>query len=274
MVVRIQRAARIALVAVLGIGFIFLGIPVIERSFIYYPTRNVHSTPADVDLSYEDVSFRAADDTRLHGWFVPGTGDWTLLWFHGNAGNIADRVDALRDLHDALSASIFLVSLRGYGRSEGRPHEHGTYLDARAALRVLQDRSDVDPSRLVYYGQSLGAAISVDLAAEHPPAALVLEAPFTSVPDMARHHYRLRLGPFMRTRYDSLAKIEKVNAPLLLLHGTEDDVVPFEMGRRLYAAAGGAKRFHPIEGAGHNDVSLIDVRGYHEAVRRFLDDVS
>lgn len=272
MVDRVRRAARLAVAIVAGLGLILLGVPVIERSFIYYPTRGVAATPGDVGLDFEEVVFRARDGTRLHGWFVPAEGDRTLLWFHGNAGNISDRVDPLRELHDELDANIFLVSLRGYGRSEGRPHEQGTYLDARAALDALRRRDDIDPGRVVYYGQSLGAAIAVHLATDQPPAALVLEAAFTSVPDMARHHYRLPLGFLIRTRYDTLSKIADVGAPLLLLHGTDDEVVPFTMSERLYEAAREPKRLHRVEGARHNDVSLVDATGYYGQVRAFLEE--
>lgn len=274
MVDRVRRGARLVLAATVALGILLLGVPVIERSFIYYPTRGVGATPADVGLDFENVVFHTADDVRLHAWFVAGEGDRTVLWFHGNAGNISDRVEALRELHEELDASVFLVSLRGYGRSEGRPHEQGTYLDARAALKALLEREEVDPDRVVFYGQSLGAAIAVDLATEHPPAALVLEAAFTSISDMARHHYRVPLGFLVRTRYDTLSKISRVRAPLLLLHGTEDQVVPFEMSERIYAAASEPKRLHPVPGAGHNDVSLIDAAGYYDALRAFLNETA
>jgi hypothetical protein len=243
----------------------------IERTFIYFPERRLAATPADLGLEFEDLRFRAADGTRLHGWLVPGGGEHPLLWFHGNAGNIGDRVALLCDLHRELGVSIFILEYRGYGDSEGTPSEAGLYLDAEAALNTLAERLAIPAGRVVLFGQSLGAAVGVELASHHPPAGLILESPFTSVADMAKHHYPwLPIWPLLRSRFDSLARIASVSAPLLLIHGADDEIVPPRIGEKLFAAAPEPKQLLLIAGAGHNDAALVGRSQYFAALREFL----
>ena len=167
---------------------------VIDRFFIYFPERDILQTPGDRGLEYEDVEFEAADGTRLHGWLVPSDRDMTLVWFHGNAGNIGHRVDNLAALHERIGATIFIFDYRGYGRSEGSPSEDGTYLDAEGALDYLASRADLEGSKTVLFGRSLGAAVAAEVAIRRPAHALVLESGFTSIPDMARRHYPFLAG--------------------------------------------------------------------------------
>ena len=276
---RFARKGRIVLgmrwllvVFVALVGLVALMLPEIERSFIYFPSRELVATPADVGLSYDDVRFQASDGTRLHGWFVDGERDLALLWIPGNAGNISHCVELLRRLHDELAVSILLFDYRGYGASEGRPSERGTYLDAQAALGALAEQPGVRRDRIVYFGQSLGAANAVHLSTRHRPLGLILESPFTSIRAMAAVHYRFHpLRPFVRTRYDSLAKIGSVDAPLLVVHGERDEIAPAWMGRKLYEAAPGPKRLYIVPGAGHNDVQGVGGPGYDDVLRTFLD---
>jgi fermentation-respiration switch protein FrsA (DUF1100 family) len=244
----------------------------VERSFIYFPDRELVGTPADAGLPHEELRFDASDGTALHGWFVPGPRDVAFLWLPGNGGNISHRVPLLRRLHDELGVPILLFDYRGYGSSEGEPSEAGTYLDAQAALGAFVRCSGVDAARVVYFGQSLGAANAVELATRQPPLGLVLESAFTSIRDMAAFHYpRHPLRPFIRTRYDSLARIGTVTAPLLVLHGEDDDIAPVSMGRRLYEAAPGPKDLLVVPGAGHNDLDGVGGPSYFSALRGFLD---
>ncbi|MBM3140188.1 MAG: alpha/beta hydrolase [Chloroflexi bacterium] len=243
----------------------------LERPFIYFPSRTLERTPAAAGLAYEDVFLVASDDVRVHGWFVPGTGPVTLLWFHGNGGNIGDRVGHLALIRSELGVGVFIVSYRGYGRSGGTPTEQGTYRDAEAAFAHLRARPGVDPGRIAYYGQSLGAAVATELAARHPPHALVLESPLPSIRYMAGVAYPfLPVGPLLRTRYDSLARIADVRAPVLVLHGDRDEVIPYEGGRRVYEAAREPKRFITVRGARHDDVFLVGGHDYWGAIREFL----
>jgi hypothetical protein len=245
---------------------------VIERSFIYFPERELIGDPADFGLPFDDVSFTAGDGVRLHGWFAPGESGVTWLWCHGNAGNISHRLENLRLLHDELGVSVFIFDYRGYGRSEGSPSEEGTYRDAEAALAHVLSRPDVDPERIVYFGRSLGAAVAVELATRRPPFALILESPLPSIAELARHHYPfLPVGGLLRTKYDSLSKIGRVRVPLLVLHGDQDEVIPFEAGRKLFEAANEPKRFYAIRGAGHNDTYIVGGREYFRALREFVE---
>ncbi|MDP2949423.1 MAG: alpha/beta hydrolase [Chloroflexota bacterium] len=246
----------------------------IERYFIYFPARELEGAPSHWGLAFEDVFLTASDGVRIHGWFVPGRRDVTWLWFHGNAGNISHRLENLRLLHDELGVSVFIFDYRGYGRSQGSPSEHGTYLDADAALTHLRSRPDVAQDRIIYFGRSLGAAVAVELATRHPPLALILESPFPSVPYMARRTYPfLPVWPLLRTRYDALAKIGNVQAPLLVLHGDRDTIVPIEAGKRLFDAAREPKDLYPIRGAGHNDTYVVGGQDYFTALARFVDGV-
>jgi fermentation-respiration switch protein FrsA (DUF1100 family) len=243
-----------------------------ETSFIYFPSRTLEVTPADLGLAFEEVHLTAEDGVKIHAWRLPLPAPrFTVLFAHGNAGNISHRLDRARLLGLRLSAEVFLFDYRGYGRSEGRPDEQGTYRDARAAYRHLTETRGLTPERLVLFGESLGSAVVLNLALECAARALVLESPFTSIPDMARLVLPwLPLSPFLRTRYDNLAKVGGLKVPLLVLHGDRDEVVPFALGRRVFDAAPEPKRFHRIAGAGHNDTYLTGGEAYWEALDEFL----
>ena len=282
---RIERSAlRSALPAIRGTAlalaiFAAAGIAarytdLIDRHLIFFPDREVLQDPGDRGLEFEDVSFTASDGVRLHGWYVPGEGETTWVWFHGNAGNISHRLDNLVELHHQLGVNVFIFDYRGYGRSGGRVSEQGTYLDGEAALAYLGQRPDVDRERLVLFGRSLGCAVAVELATKHEVYAVVLESAFTSIQAMAKRAYPFLpgIGLLTRTRFDSLAKIGRVNAPVMVLHGDRDDIVPLALGQELFEGANQPKRFHVINGAGHNDTYLAGGPGYYQALARFLED--
>jgi len=259
------------LAGVLGVVMV-LGL---EKYLIFAPDRALEMTPGDLAISYQDVRFPASDGVRLHGWFVPTpAARLTLAWFHGNAGNISHRVENLGLLRRAVPLNIFIFDYRGYGLSDGRLadlSEDATYRDAEGALAYLRGRDDLRETRLVYFGRSLGAAIAVEMARRHPPAGLILETPFTSIQDMARAVLPLLpIGGLVRTRYDSLAKIPELRVPLLVLHGDQDDVVPFTQGRRLFEAAREPKTFYTIRGAHHNDTFVAGGRAYFDVWAQFL----
>lgn len=259
---------------ILGAGM-FFGL---EKYVIYAPERAIEMTPRSEGIAYEDVWFPAGDGVELHGWLVPAPdARFTLLWFHGNAGNVSHRVDNIKYLHRLLRLNIFIFDYRGYGRSAGRLSnlsEEATYRDADGALAYLRGRQDLAHTKLVYFGRSLGAAIAVEAARRHPPAGLILETPFTSVKDMARVALPyLPIGNILWTKYDSLGKIGDIRVPLLLLHGDRDDWVPFEQGRRLFDAANEPKTFYAIRGARHNDTYIVGGQPYFDAWARFLQSL-
>jgi fermentation-respiration switch protein FrsA (DUF1100 family) len=255
------RPALAALALLTGCG------SAVERSFIYYPTHRLEATPGDYGLPFEEVRPIADDGVRLHGWYVPGRRPVDLLWFHGNAGNISHRVENLRLIRDHVGVGVLLVGYRGYGQSEGTPTEAGISQDARAFRAWLGERAA--PRPIVYFGQSLGAAVAAQLALDVPPTALILEAPFTSVRAMANAVVP-GAGYLFRTRYDTLGGIARLRAPLLVLHGDVDEVIPFRHGQAVFAAAPEPKTFFTIPGAHHNDTYVVGGDAYWHAWERFL----
>jgi uncharacterized protein len=254
------------------LALIWLG----QRRLMYFPHATV-PPPSAVGLAdAEPVTFTTLDEVQLHGWFVPATrlpARATMLVCNGNAGNRAYRAELARAFRPQ-GVSLLLFDYRGYGGSTGSPHERGLALDARAARRYLLSRSDVDAARLVYFGESLGAAVAVELAAEHPPAALVLRSPFTSMADVGNHHYPiLPVRLLLRDRYAVIDTIAHVRAPLLVIAGAADTIVPPAQSRRVHDAARSPRTFVVIEGADHNDAALASGPIVVAATMRMLERV-
>ncbi len=273
--VRLLKAAlRIAIGVLIG-ATLFLVI--FERQLIYFPAKGLDFSPASIGLAFEDVTLDVEPGVAVHGWFIHAArkpARATVLFSHGNAGNIGDRLDRIREWRE-LNVDVFLYDYRGFGRSTGQPDEAGTYRDVRAAYDYLTRTRGVDPARLVIMGESLGCAVSVDLATDHRAAGLILEAPFASIPHMARAIYPfLPVGPLVRTRYDNLAKIPSVALPLLVVQGTRDEVIPIAQGRMVFDAAREPKQFLPIDLGHHNDVYLVGGSRYRDAVAAFIDRVT
>lgn len=245
----------------------------LQRKMIFFPTSDLAYTPADLGLAYEDVRLQTSDGVTIHGWMVPcDASDVTLLFLHGNAGNIGDRVENVRRLHE-IGLQVFILDYRGYGLSEGSPSEQGLYKDAQAAYAYLLSRDDVNKERIAIFGRSLGGAVAVDLASRVPCRRLILESTFTSAADMAGHILPiLPIGRLVTERFDSASKIDKVRAPLLQFHGTQDEIVPYQLGRKLHALAPDPKEFVPIPGATHNDTYFVGGRTYFEKIRSFLSE--
>jgi fermentation-respiration switch protein FrsA (DUF1100 family) len=245
----------------------------VEERFIYYPAATIERTPADAGLKYDDVFFTTSDGVRLNGWFVPYPGaQVTLHWSHGNAGNISHRVENIKLLHDRVKVNVFIFDYRSYGRSEGKVSEEGTYRDATAALAHLHSRDDVDPKRVVFFGRSLGAAVAAELATREACSALILETPFASIQEMARVVFPLLpIGGLLRIRYDTLEKVKRIKAPVLILHGDRDDIVPYEQGKKVFEAAPEPKEFYTIRGARHNDTYLAGGDPYFTTLKNFIE---
>jgi uncharacterized protein len=218
---------------------------------LYFPDRAVPPTPPFA----EDVELRGGGE-RLHGWWTParrGVPVAHVLFCHGNGGNIGDRLSHVRLLAEA-GLDVLVFDYSGYGRSSGRPSEQGTYRDAAAAHAALLRRPGVDPGRVLLLGESLGGAVALALALELPPAGLILQSAFTSVRDMARVHYPFLPRSLVPDAYPSLERIGALRAPLLVLHGARDAIVPLLYGEALFEAAPEPKRLEVFEDAGHNDL--------------------
>ena len=251
-----------------------------EKRFVFFPEPEVVNTPESVGLEYEDVFLKTSDGLTIHGWFLPapgwaGSNTQTWLWFHGNGGNVGTRVGQLELAQNLLGVHQFIFDYRGYGRSEGRPTERGTYLDARAALDYLKQRPGINPGRIVYFGHSLGAAIAVELAVAHPPFGMALIGPFSSIQDMAKVALPIPLAGWMvRGHYNSLKRMPRVKTPLLVLHGELDEIVPHEQGMKLYQAANRPKRFVTLRGASHNNVQHVASEAMTSALVDFRDGLA
>jgi len=248
-----------------------------QRRFMYFPTGAV-PTPGEIGLTHvEEVTFQTIDGLRLSGWFVAESGPSpriTVLVFNGNAGNRAHRGPLAATLH-RHGIQVLLVDYRGYGGNAGTPSEHGLAADSRAARSFLAGRPDVDQSRLVYFGESLGTAVAIDLAVEHPPAALVLRSPFTSMADLGQHHYPfLPVRLLLRDQFAAIDQIRQIRVPLLVIAGGHDRIVPTENSRRLYDAAIAPKTLLVLPDADHNDYELLAGDEMIKAIVRFLQPLT
>jgi fermentation-respiration switch protein FrsA (DUF1100 family) len=260
--------------AVVIIAVLLLLLWTMQRRLMYFPMAAV---PSPVSLGLDEaqpVMFDTTDGLRLNGWFFPiaqALPKATVLVFNGNAGNRAYRV-GLASALVRRGFQVLLLDYRGFGENPGTPTERGLASDARAARRYLVSRPDVDLASVVYFGESLGTAVAVDLATEHPPAALILRSPFTSMADVGQYHYSwLPVRALIRDRYETLARIGQVKSPLLVIAGERDRIVPFEQSRRVYDAAGGVpKMFFSIPHADHNDEDLLDGDTMLDEIARFI----
>ena len=257
----------------MGLVVAVLVIRVLENRFIYFPPRYPEGfvDPANYSLRVEEVWIAAEDGLRLNAWFLPAPSlPKVLLMFHGNAENIGYGLGRLR-VFARLGVNVLALDYRGYGKSEGSPDEAGIYRDAEAAYRYLTEIRQIQPENIVLYGQSLGGAVAIDLASRHPCGGLIVESSFTSGREMARRAFRIPLLEYVvKSRFDSLVKIKNVRSPILIIHGTRDEEVPFAMGQRLYEAAPEPKAFLPVEGAGHNDVFEVGGEKHLDTIRALL----
>lgn len=256
----------IVVAAVVGVALIW----VFQRRLVYFPATDRPQPPADV----EEVSYVTDDGLGLWGWFVPVRDSIaTVVVFPGNAGHRSARLPLGRALADRGFATL-LVDYRGYGGNPGSPTEAGLAADARAAVGYLGTRTDVDSDRLVYFGESLGAGVAVSLAVTDPPSVVVLRSPFTSLADVAAHHYPwLPVSVLARDRYASIETIEQIDTPVLVVAGSADRIVPPGQSRRLYDAVPGMKRLLVIDCAGHNDFALLAGDELVDAVVAFVEEM-
>ncbi len=224
-----------------------------EPKMIYYPTQTIDYLPNQYGLLHEDITLLTSDSVRINAWYLPADSHrWTLLFLHGNAGNISHRLDKLAAFHK-LGISTLILDYRGYGQSQGEPNEQGTYLDALAAYDYLVNERALSPETLIAYGESLGAAVAIELATQRKLAGLILEEPFTSAPDVAQEMFPfLPVRWFVRNRYESIKKIDSIHAPLLILHSAEDEIFSIKHAKRLLAKALPPKELVQLRG-NHND---------------------
>lgn len=242
---------------------------ILASKLLFFPLKVIEFYPSQVETPYQDIRFRSEDGHTLHGWFFPGRRDRTLLFLHGNAGNIGDRLDKIQFLR-RVGWSIFIFDYRGYGGSEGSPTIEGVLKDGAAALRYLNETRRIPNEQITLFGESLGGSLAVDLAGREPFASVILESTFTSLRNITRKNYPFIPPWLVPDRLRSIDLIRHLKAPVLVVHGTDDALIPFEMGKELFEAAPHPKRFLEIKKANHNDVYLAGRLDYLKAIEEFL----
>ena len=248
---------------------LFLFMRYLEAHSVYFPSKTLESSPLDAGLAYHDVFIKTSDSRLIHSWFLPVEGARrTLLFLHGNAGNISHRIDKLA-LLSKTGVNILIIDYRGYGKSSGLPSEQGLYRDAQAGYGYLVNTRGVRPEEIVVYGESLGTSVAVDLVSRNPACGLILEGAFSSGRDMGKTMYPLIPEFFLPRVYDSYAKIPAVLCPVLFIHSSRDEIVPLAMAKKLFAAARGPKEFFEL-GGGHNDAFMQSLAQYEQAIGDFM----
>jgi uncharacterized protein len=244
-----------------------------QSSFVFHPDRDLGATPKQLRLAFEDLTLTTADGVKIGAWYIPADkAAGTVLFCHGNAENISGGIETVSLLHK-LAVNVLVFDYRGYGRSEGQPTEQGTYRDAEAAWDYLVGKLGQPPGRIVIHGRSLGGAVAAHLARDRTPAGLIVESSFTSVPDMGVRFYPMfPVRLLSKFQYATAEYLPGAKCPVLVIHSPQDDIVPFEMGQRLFAAAHPPKQFVEITGS-HNEGSMQSERIYEPALRDFLRQV-
>lgn len=264
MLTSILAIAAAGYAAIAGLLYLY------QERLVYFPERVVAATPKQAGLAYEAIRFTTVEGVSLSGWFIPApNARATLLFCHGNAGNISHRLESIRQFHQ-LGLNVFIFDYRGYGESEGAPSEAGTYRDAEAARRYLVEERQLAPERIVYFGRSLGAAVAAWLAIRYPPRALIVESSFTSVPDFGGEIYPwLPVRLLARLQYPTRDYLRSLQVPVLVVHSRADEIIPFRHGEALYQAANPPKELLEIRG-GHNDGFLVSGKHYTGGIDAFL----
>lgn len=254
-------------IAYWGLGVILY---IMQPTFLYSPLREVPYTPDELGLDYENVEFKTDDGLRLSGWYIPvEDSQYTVLFCHGNGGNIMHRLDSI-NLFYKLGLSCFIFDYRGYGQSEGRTTEEGTYLDAMAAYRWLSEEKKVSPNDIILFGRSLGGSIAAQLATKVTARALIIESTFTSYIDIGKKFYPyMPVCWFARFSYRTIDYVKDVRCPVMFIHSRNDETVPFEFGLELYEAANEPKELVEIFGS-HNDGFLVSSEIYKKGWTKWL----
>ena len=260
--------------AIVGLAFAF------QDQLLFQPSSRLLATPDEAGMPYETFHLDTEDGETLHGWWIPAPNvsretspgastEHTLLFFHGNAGNISGRLESVQQFHQ-LGLNVLIVDYRGYGQSTGSPSEEGIYRDAEACWRYLTETKGLASQEIIVFGRSMGGGAATWLAAREKPGAVILESVFTNVPDVGAHHYSfLPVRALATNQFDNESRVGQIGAPKLFIHSRGDRVVPFELGRQVYEAAAEPKQFLEIEG-GHNDGFLVSADEYLRTIDDFL----
>ncbi|MFC1709342.1 alpha/beta hydrolase [Candidatus Omnitrophota bacterium] len=258
-------------IIVLALGLVWLRY--FEWRSLFFPTREFSYTPETFGMEYEDVFIKTQDGPTINAWFVPAKDSrYTILFCHGNGGNISHRVGKI-EIFNKLGLNMFIFDYRGYGKSEGGPSEQGIYLDVQAAYNYLVKEKGISEDSIVVYGESLGAAVAVDLASRAKLKAVILEGAFTSAKDMSSEIYPFLPTFILKSKLDSLSKIKSIPIAKLFIHSSNDEIVPIRLSRKLFDAAGEPKTFKTI-GGGHNTCHIDSQKEYVQSIVSFIEQIA
>lgn len=245
----------------------------LEASSLFVPSRDVAVTPKQAGLDFEDIYFVTQDHIRLNGWLIKSAvtpqAAATILYCHGNAGNIGDRVEKLQDFRN-LGVNVFIFDYRGFGRSQGRPTEQGMYRDAQAAYDYLISREDIAKNRIVVYGASMGGVAAIDLASQQTVAALIVDSTWTNAVDIAKTIVPFVPAFLLTVQFDNANKIKRIKVPKLFIHSFDDQTVPFRLGQKLFELAPEPKKFIEISGS-HSQAYSVSKDVFLAQLEQFLD---
>jgi len=273
----VNNTAMLKLLLVIAGAYVLLVafVYITQASMLYLPNvpgRDLDATPELIGLAFEDVTLETSDGISVHGWFVPGESPRTLVYFHGNAGNISHRLYSIKEFHD-LGLSVFIIDYRGYGQSSGKPTEHGLYRDAAAAWHYLTGDRGIAAGDIIVFGRSLGGSVAAWLAAEEQPGALIVDSAFTSVADIGQDAYPwLPVRWLTRFRHATRDDVTRSTSPILVVHSRDDEIIPFHHGESIYGAANEPKAFLELRG-GHNDAHTTSETIYRDGIQAFLNSL-
>lgn len=267
-------ARRWLLTGLILYGVLLLVLTFLQSKLLYFPTRD-KVAPSQFGLSVEDVWATSSRGTQIHGWWIPyPNAKRTIIWCHGNAGNLSHRAPMLEEFRRHFQVNLLIFDYQGYGQSKGSPSEAGTYADAKAMWDWLIREKKLKPEQIVILGRSLGCAIASHLATQVNPAALILDSPFSSFVDVASAHFPwLPVRWIARFRYTTAEYTKKRSCPLLVIHSPDDEVIPFALGQKCYEEAASPKQFLKIQGT-HNDGFYQSRTTYLATVKAFLAQLS
>ncbi len=263
----------LALTIISGYVLLCLVVYIFQSRLVYFPDKHVSFTPASIQIPYEDIRFKTRDGLLLHGWYIErdNTGR-TILFCHGNAGNISNRLASIKVFYD-LGLSVFIYDYRGYGKSEGRINEAGSYLDVQAAWDFLNRDRKIPAGQIVLFGRSLGSAVAAELGRKVPAAGIILESSFRSIPELGQQVYPfLPVKLLSKIKYPTNDYISQITIPKLIIHSREDEIIPFSHGQDNFQTALEPKTFLVISG-GHNDGFFVSQEVYEAGLRKFISDV-
>lgn len=258
----------LSIILIVGGGMLVL-VRYLETNAIFFPGRDVLIDPSRFGLPYEDLYLTTSDNVTINAWFMKNPrATSTLIFAHGNAGTMSDRLLKAKFFYD-LGLNVLLFDYRGYGKSHGHPTEKGVYLDAQAVYDHLKLRQDIDQGRIIAYGASLGGIVAVDLACHRPINLLIVDSSITSAREAAALFYPYIPSFLMRVKFDSIAKVARIDTPKIFMHSPDDRTIPYAMGRRLFEVALEPKEFIVTSG-GHNEIQILNDHKAADTLKRLL----